>query len=73
MYLKLGDSARELASEDPGYYAQIAPVVSEFRQQLITDIKDASGTVSRGLFAAFQLDSVVQSQISVFRARYDEA
>ncbi|PBJ07242.1 Dynamin family protein [Pseudomonas ogarae] len=69
--LELGDSARDLANTDPEYYAHIAPVVSEFRQQLITDIKDASGPFSR-LFAAFQLDSVVQGQISVFRARYEE-
>lgn len=69
--LELGDSARDLANTDPKYYAHIAPVVSEFRQQLITDIKDASGPFSR-LFAAFQLDSVVQGQISVFRARYEE-
>lgn len=69
--LELGDSARDLANTDPEYYAHIAPVVSEFRQQLITDIKDASGPFSR-LFAAFQMDSIVQGQISVFRARYGE-
>ncbi|MGE8067993.1 dynamin family protein [Pseudomonas sp. NPDC089569] len=69
--LELGDSARELAHGEPEYYAHIAPVISEFRQQLITDIKDASGPFSR-VFAAFQLDSVVQGQISVFRARYNE-
>ncbi|VVQ02740.1 hypothetical protein PS938_02652 [Pseudomonas fluorescens] len=69
--LELGDSARDLATTDPEYYARIAPVVSEFRQQLITDIKSASGPFSR-LFAAFQLDSVVQGQIAVFRARFEE-
>ncbi|NMX51506.1 dynamin family protein [Pseudomonas veronii] len=69
--LELGDSARDLANTDLEYYAQIAPVISEFRQQLIADITDASGPFSR-LFAAFQLDGVVQGQMSVFRARYDE-
>ncbi|XEG74745.1 dynamin family protein [Pseudomonas sp. abacavir_1] len=69
--LELGDSARELANEESNYYPRIAPVISEFRRRLIADIKSSSGPFSR-LYAAFQLDRVVQGQIAMLRAAYDE-
>lgn len=69
--LELGDSARELANEESNYYLRIAPVISEFRRRLIADIKSSSGPFSR-LYAAFQLDNVVQGQIAMHRAAYEE-
>lgn len=69
--LELGNSARELANEGSDYYSRVAPVISEFRRRLIADIKSSSGPFSR-LYAAFQLDSVVQGQIAALRATHGE-
>lgn len=69
--LELGNSVRELATEGSDYYLRVAPVISEFRRRLISDIKSSCGPFSR-LYAAFQLDSVVQGQIAALRNTYGE-